>query len=252
MLRVWLMCSLLLSPAVACAGDEPATDPVLASEESRAPTPEDAYQDLRHRMVRTQIEARGLRDPEVLRAMRTVPRHRFMPESTWTSAYADFPVAIGEQQTISQPYIVAFMTELARVGRGDKVLEIGTGSGYQAAVLAEVGAQVYSIEILEPLAKRARQTLDDTGYGRIHTRVGDGYRGWPEEAPFDAVVVTAAPGHVPLPLKEQLAVGGRLVIPVGGRFRQELMVIERTERGFREESALPVLFVPMTGEAQQK
>jgi protein-L-isoaspartate(D-aspartate) O-methyltransferase len=244
------MLAVLLVPAVACASTDPAPEPVLESPE--APAPEDPYQNLRDRMVRTQIEARGVRDPEVLRAMRTVPRHRYMPQRTWPSAYVDSPVAIGEDQTISQPYIVAFMTELAQVGRGERVLEIGTGSGYQAAVLAEVGAEVYSIEILEPLAKRARKALDDTGYGQVHTRIGDGYQGWPEQAPFDAVVVTAAPGHVPPPLKEQLAVGGRLVIPVGVRYHQELMVIERTERGFREESVLPVLFVPMTGEAQQK
>jgi len=243
---------------VACAGSDPAPEAVAEpSPEAAAPSPEaaavqDPYRDLRERMVETQIEARGVRDREVLRAMRTVPRHRFMPKVTWSSAYVDSPVAIGEEQTISQPYIVALMTGLAEVGPGQKVLEIGTGSGYQAAVLAEMGADVYSIEIIEPLAKRARQALDETGYGRVHTRIGDGYQGWPEEAPFDAVVVTAAPGHVPQPLKDQLAVGGRLVIPVGERFYQELMVIERTERGFREQSVLPVLFVPMTGEAQEK
>jgi protein-L-isoaspartate(D-aspartate) O-methyltransferase len=202
-------------------------------------------------MVRTQIERRGIRDAGVLAAMRAVPRHNFMPPSTRALAYGDHPVSIGESQTISQPYIVALMTELAGVKEGSKVLEIGTGSGYQAAVLAQVGCDVYSIEIIEILGKQARQALDANGYRDVHTRIGDGYQGWPEEAPFDAVVITAAPPEVPPPLLEQLAVGGRLVAPVGA-YSQDLVVITRTEDGYKRRSVIPVLFVPMTGEAQRR
>ena len=202
-------------------------------------------------MVSAQIESRGVRDPNVLRAMRTVPRHRFVPESQRTAAYEDHPLPIGHHQTISQPYIVALMSELAQVKPGDKVLEIGTGSGYQAAVLAEMGVKVFSIEIVEPLAKRAKATLGELGYGQVKVRHGDGYAGWPEHAPFDAVIVTAAPPRIPKPLKEQLETGGRLVIPVGKYF-QELVVVTRTEKGFKEKEVLPVRFVPMTGKAQRK
>jgi len=202
-------------------------------------------------MVSTQIEGRGVRDPRVLAAMRKVPRHRFMPESERARAYDDRPLSIGLGQTISQPYIVALMSELAGVKPGDTVLEVGTGSGYQAAVLAEMGVKVFSIEIIEPLAKRAKATLEELGYGkRVEVRHGDGYAGWPEHAPFDAIVVTAAPPEVPQPLKQQLAVGGHLVIPVG-RHYQSLLRVTRTKDGFREKSVIPVRFVPMTGKAQQ-
>jgi len=201
-------------------------------------------------MVSEQIEARDVRDRRVLDAMRKVPRHRFVPESQRPSAYRDRPLPIGHRQTISQPYIVALMTELAQVKPGDRVLEVGTGSGYQAAVLAEMGAQVYSIEIVEPLARRAEATLGELGYGgKVTVRTGDGYAGWPSKAPFDAVVVTAAPPKVPEPLKQQLNLGGRLVIPVGD-FYQRLQVIRRTEKGFRTRTVIPVRFVPMTGRAQ--
>jgi len=183
--------------------------------------------------------------------MRRVPRHEFMPENVRPLAYYDRPVPIGLGQTISQPYIVALMTELAAVGRGSRVLEIGTGSGYQAAVLAELGADVYSIEILAPLQERAVEILARLGYGQVKTRVGDGYMGWPEAAPFDAIIVTAAPARVPEPLKQQLKVGGRLVLPVG-RVDQELEVITRTALGFSERSVIPVRFVPMTGKADEK
>ena len=199
-------------------------------------------------MVSSQIESRGVRDPGVLRAMRAVPRHRFVPASQRASAYDDRPLPIGHQQTISQPYIVALMSELADVEPGDTVLEVGTGSGYQAAVLAEMGAKVFSIEIVEPLAKQAKATLTELGYD-VTVRQGDGYAGWPEHAPFDAVLVTAAPPHIPAPLKQQLKIGGRLVIPVGTRF-QSLLRVTRTTDGFREEEVLPVRFVPMTGEVQ--
>ncbi len=202
-------------------------------------------------MVTEQIEARGVRDPRVLEALRRVPRHRFVPEAVREEAYADRPLPIGLEQTISQPYIVALMTELACIDADSKVLEIGTGSGYQAAVLAEIAREVYSIEIVAPLAERARATLSRLGYEKVHVRSGDGYRGWPEQAPFDAILVTAAPAQVPEPLKQQLAMGGRLVIPVGER-HQELRVITRTQHGFRERRELFVRFVPMTGEARRE
>ena len=202
-------------------------------------------------MVSEQIEARGVRDARVLAAMRKVPRHRFVPNAERAQAYADRPLPIGHRQTISQPYIVALMSELAGVKPGDTVLEVGTGSGYQAAVLAEMGVKVFSIEIIKPLAKQAKATLDELGYGkRVTVRHGDGYAGWPERAPFDAVVVTAAPPKIPGPLKQQLKVGGRLVIPVGKYF-QSLLRVTRTKDGFREESVIPVRFVPMTGKAQE-
>ena len=208
----------------------------------------DAFAAARERMVRETIEARGVRDPRVLRAMRAVPRHRFVPPAHRDRAYADRPVPIGEGQTASQPYIVALMTELAEVQPGEKVLEVGTGSGYQAAVLAEMGARVFTIEILEPLALRARETLRELGYDAVRVRVGDGYRGWPSEAPFDAILVTAAAPRIPEPLLEQLAPGGRLVAPVGGSGGQELVVVTRTPAGFERRRVIPVRFVPMTGE----
>lgn len=199
-------------------------------------------------MVRDQIERRGIQDPRVLEAMRRVPREAFVPEALRPQAYADAPLPIGGGQTISQPYIVAFMTEAARLGPGDKVLEVGTGSGYQAAVLAELGARVWSIEIRGDLAERARRTLRETGYGEIQVRTGDGYRGWAEAGPFDAILVTAAPDAVPDPLLDQLKPGGRLIVPVGSG-TQELVRVTRTPGGFERENLLPVRFVPMTGEA---
>jgi len=204
----------------------------------------------RHQMVSKQIEARGVRDARVLGAMRKVPRHRFVPVSQRASAYDDRPLSIGHGQTISQPYIVALMSELAGVGPGDKVLEVGTGSAYQAAVLAEMGVKVFSIEIIEPLAEQAKATLAKQGYAQgVEVRHGDGYAGWPEHAPFDAIVVTAAPPKIPEPLKQQLKIGGRLIIPVGKSY-QSLLRVTRTKDGFREESVIPVRFVPMTGKAQ--
>ncbi len=205
---------------------------------------------LRHEMVRVQIEARGVKDPVVLEAMRSVPRHHFVPREIRQQAYTDRPLPIGEGQTISQPYIVALMTELSGARAGQQVLEIGTGSGYQAAVLAEIGARVRTIEILPSLAARARRDLEAAGYHGIEYRVGDGYAGWPEAAPFDAIIVTAAPGHVPQPLVDQLKVGGRLVIPVGKAY-QQLVVITRTPEGTSRKEIIPVRFVPMTGKAQQ-
>jgi protein-L-isoaspartate(D-aspartate) O-methyltransferase len=200
-------------------------------------------------MVERDLAPRGIRDPEVLRAMGKVPRQAYVPAALAAQAYDDNPLPIGEAQTISQPYIVAFMTELAQIGPGDKVLEIGTGSGYQAAVLAEIAREVYTIEIIAPLATRAAKALEAAGYTNVHTRTGDGYRGWPEAAPFDAILVTAAPPTVPPPLLEQLAPGGRLVVPEG-TFDQDLVVYTRGEKGIERRRALPVRFVPMTGEAQ--
>ena len=209
------------------------------------------WKSLRQSMVSVQIEARGIEDGRVLAAMNKVPRHEFVPKAQRARAYDDRPLPIGEGQTISQPYIVAFMAEVADLGPDSKVLEIGTGSGYGAAVLAQVAKEVYTIEILEPLAKRADETLKRLGYANVHVKHGDGYRGWPEQAPFDAIVVTAAPRYVPEPLKQQLKVGGHLVIPVGERF-QDMRVLTRTKDGFAENSVLDVRFVPMTGEVQDK
>jgi protein-L-isoaspartate(D-aspartate) O-methyltransferase len=210
----------------------------------------DATQVARDRMVDEQIVPRGITDKAVLAAMRKVPRHELVPAELAAHAYSDRPLPIGFDQTISQPAIVARMTELAAVRKGSRVLEIGTGSGYQAAVLAEMGAQVFTIEIVEPLGRRAARDLARLGYRGVKTRIGDGYLGWPEAAPFDAVVVTAAPPRVPEPLKRQLKPGGRLVIPVGDTV-QELLLITRTAKGFTEERVAPVGFVPMTGRAQQ-
>ncbi|MBW2237428.1 MAG: protein-L-isoaspartate(D-aspartate) O-methyltransferase [Deltaproteobacteria bacterium] len=202
-------------------------------------------------MVTQQIEARGVEDPRVLEAMRRVPRHAFVPRAQAPQAYADHPLPIGHDQTISQPFIVAIMAELAEVDPGDRVLEVGTGSGYGAAVLGELAAEVYSIEILEPLALRAAATLKRLGYARIHVRAGDGYAGWPDAAPFDAIVVTAAAPRVPPLLLEQLAEGGRLVIPVGDAF-QQLEVHTRTADGVLRRRVFPVRFVPMTGEIRRR
>jgi protein-L-isoaspartate(D-aspartate) O-methyltransferase len=182
--------------------------------------------------------------------MQEVPRHEFVPKEYRAEAYDDRPLPIGMNQTISQPYIVAYMTEALELKGGEKVLEIGTGSGYQAAVLAEIAGEVYTIEILEPLARNAEKTLERLGYENISVMAGDGYRGWPEHAPFDAIIVTAAPDHVPEPLVEQLDVGGRMILPVGDWF-QKLIVITKDEEGVTQREDLPVRFVPMTGEAQE-
>ena len=205
----------------------------------------------RAHMVHGQLEARGIRDPRVLAAMGKVPRHEFVSERYRSQAYDDSPLPIGEQQTISQPYVVAFMTEQLHLKGTERVLEVGTGSGYQAAVLAEICRDVYTIEIIDPLATRARATLERLGYRTVRIRSGDGYRGWPEVAPFDAIIVTAAPDHIPQPLLDQLKIGGRLIVPVG-EVNQELIRLTKTADGVREERLLPVRFVPMTGEAQKR
>lgn len=188
-----------------------------------------------------------IRDAAVLDAMREVPRHLFVPVELRDHAYENRPLPIGEDQTISQPYIVALMTELLELRPDSKVLEIGTGSGYQAAVLAELCHHVYTIEILEPLATRAAATLQQLGYEGVHVRAGDGYLGWPEAAPFDGILVTCAPEQVPTPLREQLAEGGRLVIPVGPSGNQELVVVVKEAGELVQRAVIPVRFVPMTG-----
>ena len=203
----------------------------------------------RRRMVETQLRARDITAPAVLSAMGRVPRHQLVPEAVRDLAYNDHPLPIGYDQTISQPYIVAYMTQLLELPPDARVLEIGTGSGYQAAVLSEVAAEVYTIEIVEALAARAAADLAALGYDNVTAKAGDGYVGWPEHAPFDGIMVTAAPDHVPQPLVEQLAVGARLVLPVGRDF-QVMTVLTKTEAGVTEERTIPVRFVPMTGRAR--
>jgi protein-L-isoaspartate(D-aspartate) O-methyltransferase len=221
-----------------CAGQSESTD-------------NDKYAALRNQMVASQIERRDIKDRLVLDAMRKVPRHLFVPEQYRRDAYHDGPLPIGHDQTISQPYIVAIMTELLQIDSTSKVLEIGTGSGYQAAVLAEISDSVYSIEIIPKLAHRADRLLDSLGYTAAHIRAGDGYKGWPEAAPFDAVIVTAAAPSIPQPLVDQLKNGGRMVIPVGD-YRQELMLLIKSDSGLVEKSIIPVRFVPMTGDVQKR
>ncbi len=231
---------LLLAACVARSASAPAPGP--------RPTG-DPYRALRLRMVEETIVARGVSDPDVLRAMRTVPRHLFVPERYRDRAYEDRPLPIGYGQTISQPYVVAWMTELLELKPGERVLEIGTGSGYQAAVLAELGfVEVYSIEILPELAREAAERLRRLGYGQVHLRQGDGYFGWPEAAPFDAILVTAAPDHLPQPLVQQLAPGGRIVIPIGppGGY-QTLWKFVREDGELTAYNLGPVRFVPLTG-----
>jgi len=199
-------------------------------------------------MVEKTIVSRGISDSLVLDAMLSVPRHRFVPSEYREMAYNDSPVPIGEGQTISQPYIVALMTELAGISPQSEVLEIGSGSGYQAAILGEIADSVFTIEIIPELAKRASSILDSLEYDNIVTRCGDGYSGWPDKAPFDAIIVTAAPDHIPQPLVDQLKVGGRMIIPVGSKY-QQLKIVIKTEHGDTVENNIPVRFVPMTGKA---
>ena len=203
---------------------------------------------MREHMVQSQIVDRGITNAAVLDALRKIPRHEFVPDAERAQAYEDHPLPIGQHQTISQPFIVALMSELAQVQRGQRVLEIGTGSGYQAAVLAELGAEVYTMEILEPLARTAAARLQQLGYDRLQVKYGDGYLGWPEHAPFDAIVVTAAADPVPPPLIEQLKPGGRLVMPVGqAGERQTLVVLQKDASGqLHTRNVAPVVFVPLT------
>jgi len=209
------------------------------------------FTDMRKEMVERQIIARGVKDPLVINAMKNVPRHLFVPKGDEQYAYKDEARSIGLGQTISQPYIVAFMTEELHVKPGDRVLEIGTGSGYQAAVLSQIADTVYSIEIIEELAENAKKVIAELNYNNIVIKQGDGYLGWPDKAPFDAIIVTAAPPTIPPPLLEQLKTGGRMILPVG-KYVQELVVVSKNESGHTMDSVLPVRFVPMTGKVQEK
>jgi protein-L-isoaspartate(D-aspartate) O-methyltransferase len=226
-MALWIFC--LLAPVPVCGAESQPRDPYFA---------------LRERMVAEQIEARGIRDERVLRSMRKVQRHLFVPQKLRDLAYEDHPLPIGEGQTISQPYIVALMTEAVRPNPGMKVLEIGTGSGYQAAVLAELCRSVFTIEIVEKLGRRAEQILSQQ-YRNVHVRIGDGYKGWSEEAPFDAIIVTCSPTRVPRPLVDQLATGGKMVIPVGETHAQELVLLTKTDGQLKQQAIIPVRFVPM-------
>lgn len=233
--------SMLLASSAACRDQAP------------PPAPGD-FERLRERMVREQLAGRGrdIKNERVLKVMGTVPRHEFVPENLRAQAYADHPLPIGHDQTISQPYIVAVMTTVVDPQPGERVLEIGTGSGYQAAVLADLGAEVYTIEIVEPLGEQARRTLKRLGYDKVKVRIGDGYAGWPEAAPFDSIIVTCAPEKVPQPLIDQLKIGGRMIIPVGDRAAQELYLLKKEPSGLKKASVLSVRFVPMTGEAEKR
>lgn len=198
-------------------------------------------------MVASQIEARGVKDEKVLEAMRNVLRHMFVPEKMKSYAYKDEPLPIGEGQTISQPYIVAYMTEVLQLRGGDRVLEVGTGSGYQAAILAEIVKEVFTVEVVGELSQRAQEVLRNLGYENIHFKIGDGTLGWKEHAPYDAIMVTAAPAKVPSALQEQLEIGGRMIIPVGSMF-QELVLVRREKKKFKKKKLLPVRFVPLISE----
>lgn len=206
----------------------------------------DEYKRERREMVEQDIRARGIENESVLRAMMKVPRHKFVPETLLKHAYKDSPLPIGLDQTISQPFIVAYMTDVADISKEDKVLEIGTGSGYQAAILGELAKEVYTIEIIPELAERSSQVLQQLGYKNVFVKAGNGYLGLPEQAPFDAIVVTAAPDEIPQALVDQLAVNGKMVIPVGNT-NQEMMIIKKTKKGVTEKRTMKVRFVPMTG-----
>lgn len=207
---------------------------------------ESYFREQRQKMVAQQIKRRGIKNPQVLDAMSEVPRHYFVPRDCEQFAYNDSPLAIDYGQTISQPYIVAYMTEIADIKPTDKILEIGTGSGYQAAILGKLAPEVYTIEIIPKLANRARQTLEKLGYQNIYFRIGDGHQGWIEHAPYHKILVTAAPTRIPEALTDQLALNGKLIIPVGGLYHQEILVITKTNNGLIQERTLPVRFVPMT------
>jgi len=243
-LPLFFFSCLILS--VHCSANLPEPQEAVAQGEAAV----DEYKRERLRMVDEQIRARGVKDPAVLRAMEKVPRHRFVPGPMRGLSHADGPLPIGLGQTISQPYIVAYMTEAAGITSVAKVLEIGTGSGYQAAVLGELAREVYTIEILPELAEGARRLLEELGYRNVHVKTGNGYLGWPEHGPFDAIVVTAAPDEIPGALIDQLAVGGKMVIPVGTT-HQQMIVVTKTKEGITEKRTLPVRFVPMTGKPSQ-
>ena len=247
--------SALLVLLVACSSISPSpsqqsTPTPQVDGPAPSPTEDPRYTTQREEMVVKTIKNRGVQDEDVLRAMEEVPRHLFVPEDQRSQAYGDYPLPIGFGQTISQPYIVAVMTELLEPEEGDRILEVGTGSGYQAAVLAELpGVEVYTVEIVPELAKRAKDTLADLGYDNMHCKEGDGYYGWPEYAPFDGIIVTAAPDHVPQPLREQLAVGGHMVIPIGprGGYQTLWQFVKQPDGEMKAYNQGGVAFVPFTG-----
>lgn len=246
MLMLFTTCALVAAPssgAVARAGDLPKAAP------GEDPAATDAYAAMRERMVQRHLVERGIKDSRVLDAFRTVPRHRFVPPESRRLAYEDVAIPIGEGQTISPPYDVAFMTQALRPEPTDKVYEVGTGSGFQASILSQLVAEVYSVEIHPPLGERAAGLIRELGYTNVHTRVGDGYAGWPEAAPFDAIIVTCAPKAIPAPLIRQLKEGGRMIIPLGDRYLQKLYILEKRDGRMVGTSSGATLFVPMTGRA---
>ncbi len=233
----WLIAAVLVAMATGCHKSATSTSEFAAERE---------------RMVKEQLVPRDIHDERVLTAMGKVPREEFVPEDSRASSYADSPLPIGHDQTISQPFIVAYMTEQLHPQPTDRVLEIGTGSGYQAAVLSELVKEVYTIEIIEPLAQSASARLARLGYKNAHVKIGDGYKGWPEVAPFDAIIVTCAPDKVPQPLTDQLKDGGRMIIPVGVAADQQLYLLKKENSELEQRAILPVRFVPMAGEAATK
>ena len=217
---------------------------------SAQPDSDSTFVTARRHMIQTQLVTRDITDKRVLKAFEKVERHKFVSEELWQYAYIDHPLPIGEEQTISQPYIVALMTQLLHLSKDDRVLEIGTGSGYQAAILAELAGEIYTIEIIDTLGRRAGSLLEELGYDNVSVRIGDGYQGWPEQAPFDAIIVTCAPAEIPQPLIDQLSEGGRMIVPVG-EDRQELILVQKKEGKLSEEKVIPVRFVPMTGKSTE-
>jgi protein-L-isoaspartate(D-aspartate) O-methyltransferase len=244
---VW--CAILVGIAGAVYGQKPTT---LPQQWLTQKSTEGTFATSASAMVERQLRPRGIDDPRVLRVMAKVPRENFVPKEWRARAYEDRPLSIGFGQTISQPFMVALMTQSLKPKPGDRILEIGTGSGYQAAVLAELAAQVYTIEIVRPLAQRAALVLNAHGYKNVLVKGGDGYKGWPEHAPFDAIIVTAAPDHVPQPLVEQLKEGGRMIIPVGKAFAQELYLLEKRGGIVKQTAVIPVKFVPLTRDRRAK
>lgn len=234
----------------ASEGGVPGTARAVEQRADSVHSVEEEFRIARQQMIDSQLRRRGIDDPAVLAAMDEVPRHHFVPSAHQQDSYGDHPLPIGEGQTISQPYVVALMVQLLEPTGRERVLEVGTGSGYHAAVLSRTVSAVFSIEIVEPLGQRATSVLEQLGYDNVHLRIGDGYEGWPEQAPFDAILLTAAPPRVPEPLLEQLVVGGRMVLPLGDH-DQELLVLTRTEDGFERRMVAPVRFVPMTGRVQE-
>jgi protein-L-isoaspartate(D-aspartate) O-methyltransferase len=243
-----LIAGLVVNPCPRVRAQAQAASQKPAGGKEAAPS-DDPYAAARMRMVKRHLEERGIKNPRVLEAFRTVPRHRFLPPDTRRQAYDDESIPIGEGQTITPPYDVAFMTEVLNPKPTDRVYEVGTGSGYQSAILSRLVKAVYSVEIHAPLSERATKVHKDLGYSNIHTRVGDGYEGWPDAAPFDAIIVTCAPQKIPQPLIDQLKEGGRMAIPLGDRFTQSVYLVIKKDGKLIQTELKPTLFVPMTGRA---